>query len=324
MCTAISFSAGDRYFGRTLDYECTYGERAVFVPRNFPLSFRAAGALKRHLAIYGTAHLAGNYPLFYEAANEKGLALAGLNFPAYARYLPPQEGKIDLAPYEFTLHLLGTCETLEEARSLLGKVNFAAIPFGENYPLSPLHYLLSDGKESLVIEPREDGLHIFENPTGALTNSPPFDYHLLRLADHMQVTSRLAENRFSERLPISPYSRGMGGMGLPGDLSSVSRFVRAVFTKENAHIYGTEAEDVGQFFHILGAVEQVDGCAQVEHGYEKTVYTSCYNCDKLHYFYTTYGNRRITEIDWSGADREGRELLSYPLLEREDILKQNG
>ncbi len=324
MCTAISFSAGDRYFGRTLDYECTYGERAVFVPRNFPFAFREAGELKRHRAIYGTAHLAGNYPLFYEAANEDGLALAGLNFPGYARYLPPKEGKINLAPYEFTLHLLGSCRDLKEARALLEKVNLAALPFGENYPLSPLHYLLSDGTGSLVIEPREEGLCIFENLAGALTNSPPFDYHLLRLADHMQVTSRLAENRFSEHLPLAPYSRGMGGIGLPGDLSSVSRFVRVVFTKENARFTGKEEEDVGQFFHILGAVEQVDGCAQVEHGYEKTVYTSCYNCDKLHYYYTTYTNRRITEIDWSGADREGRELVSYPFLEEEDIRRQNG
>ena len=116
----------------------------------------------------------------------------------------------------------------------------------------------------------------------------------------------------------------MGAMGLPGDLSSSSRFIRAAFTKMNSVSGSSEEESVSQFFHILGAVEQQRGCCEVAKGkYEITIYTSCCNADKGIYYYTTYDNHRINAVDMHRENLDGSELIRYPLLKDEDIFRQN-
>ena len=137
-----------------------------------------------------------------------------------------------------------------------------------------------------------------KNPVGVLTNNPPFEQQLFNLNNYMQLSPKQPENRFSESLPLHCYSRGMGALGLPGDLSSMSRFVRAAFTKLNAVSDGTEQGSVSQFFHVLGAVEQQRGCCEVAEGqYERTIYTSCCNADMGVYYYSTYDNRCLTAVD---------------------------
>ena len=86
MCTAATYQTKDFYFGRTLDYEFSYGEEIVVMPRRFPLNFRHIGEKAEHYAIIGMAHVAGGVPLFYDAINEKGLGMAGLNFVGNADY----------------------------------------------------------------------------------------------------------------------------------------------------------------------------------------------------------------------------------------------
>jgi choloylglycine hydrolase len=136
----------------------------------------------------------------------------------------------------------------------------------------------------------------------------------------MHLSPREPENQFSDELLLEPYSRGMGALGLPGDLSSQSRFVRAAFVKLNGVSGDEEAESVGQFFHILGSVEQVRGCCEVEAGqYEITQYTSCCNGDRGIYYYTTYGNRQITGVDMRREDLDGEKLISFPLIREEQI-----
>ena len=80
MCTAATYQTKDFYMGRTLDYECSYGEEIVITPRHYPIEFRYAEKNENHYAIIGTAHIAEGYPLYYDAVNEKGLGMAGLNF----------------------------------------------------------------------------------------------------------------------------------------------------------------------------------------------------------------------------------------------------
>lgn len=140
----------------------------------------------------------------------------------------------------------------------------------------------------------------------------------------MQLSPKQPENRFSESLLLHCYSRGMGALGLPGDLSSMSRFVRAAFTKLNAVSDGTEQGSVSQFFHILGAVEQQRGCCEVAEGqYERTIYTSCCNADMGVYYYSTYDNRCLTAVDLHREDLDGSTLAAYPLVTEQQILWQN-
>lgn len=144
----------------------------------------------------------------------------------------------------------------------------------------------------------KDGLKIYDNPTGVMTNNPPFDQQMFLLNNYRGLSPRQPENRFSEKLPLECYSRGMGALGLPGDLSSASCFARVAFTKMNSVSGDSEEESVGQFFHILGSVEQQRGCCEVAEGkYEITIYTSCCNATKGIYYYTTYTNRQITAVD---------------------------
>lgn len=324
MCTAATYRTDDFYMGRTLDYEFSYGEEITVMPRNFPLSFRHGGGTDRHYAIIGMAHVADGYPMFYDAVNEKGLGMAGLNFAASARYSELEDGKQNVAQFEFIPWVLSQFASLGQARSAIEKINLVGTTYDSRYPAAKMHWIIADKSGAITVEPTEGGLKIYDNAPGVLTNEPPFDMQLFNLNNYMRLSPRQPENSFSDALDLGTYSRGMGGLGLPGDLSSMSRFVRAVFTKLNSLSGSGEAESVGQFFHILGSVEQVRGCCEVaQDKYEITIYTSCFNADKGVYYYTTYNNRRITAVDMHRENLDSDSLARYPMLDKEDVLRQN-
>ena len=324
MCTAATYRTKDFYFGRTLDYEFSYGEEITVTPRNYPFSFRYLPEKREHSAIIGMAHVEEDYPLYYDAVNEKGLGMAGLNFVGNAVYGEVREGKENVAVFELIPYILSQCENTEEARELLGKIQITDTKFKEQLPNGRLHWIIADEKEAITVESVTEGLKIYENAPGVLTNNPPFPMQMFQLNNYMQLSSRQPENLFSDQLSLETYSRGMGALGLPGDLSSASRFVRVAFTKLHARSGEGEADSVGQFFHILGSVEQTRGCCELENGkYEITIYTSCCNATKGIYYYTTYTNRQITAVDMHREKLDGTELIRYPMLEEEQIRLQN-
>ena len=324
MCTAATYCTKDHYFGRTLDYEVSYGESVVITARNFPFVFRHTAPMEHHYAIIGMATVAGDYPLYYEATNEKGLSMAGLNFPGNADYKPLAAGKENVATFELIPWLLGQCATVAEAKVHLAEINLANTPFSEMFPVSPLHWILADRNEAITIESVKSGLQIYENPVGILTNNPPFDYQMTNLSNYLHLSTEQPENHFAPELGLAPYSRGMGMLGMPGDLSSASRFVRAAFTKLHSISGDTESESISQFFHILGAVAQQRGCVHMGDGkYEITIYTSCCNTDRGIYYYTTYENSQITGVDMHRENLEGEKLIAYPLVTGQQIRMQN-
>lgn len=328
MCTAATYKTNDFYFGRTFDYEFSYGEEAVVTPRNYAFSFRKMGEMKTHFAMIGTAFVAGGYPLYYEAVNEKGLGMAGLNFEGNADYKEMAEGKDNVTPFEFIPWILGQCETVADARALLDKINLVDIPFSEQLPLSPLHWMISDKEESITVESVKDGLKVYDNPVGVMTNNPPFDKQLFSLNNYRQLQTATPENTFMSRalgeVELDAYSRGMGGMGLPGDLSSQSRFVRVAFTKVNSLSAADEMSSVSQFFHILESVAQARGlCDLGDDKYEITIYTSCYNTASGVMYYNCYDNHQISKVDMHKEDLDGGELARYPLITKEQFCEQN-
>lgn len=324
MCTAATYKTKDFYFGRTLDYEFSYGDEVTITPRNSPLHFREQGDLNTHYAIIGMAHVAKNYPLYYDAINEKGLGMAGLNFVGNAVYRERKAGKDNVAQFEFIPWILGKCATVREARKLIEKINLLNIPFNEQLPVAQLHWIISDSEESITVESVKEGIKIYENPVGVLTNNPPFDKQMFNLNNYMHLSVRSPENNFSKDLNLTTYSRGMGAIGLPGDLSSQSRFVRVAFTKMNSISGDGELESVSQFFHILNSVDQQRGCCELDNGkYEITLYTSCCNTNKGIYYYTTYNNHQITAVNMHKENLDGNELVHYPLITEEQIKIQN-
>ena len=309
MCTAITYKTKDCYFGRNLDLERGYGERVVVTPRNFPFAFRHAAPLDAHYAMIGMAVVADSYPLYFEATNEKGLSMAGLNFPRNAVYGDYTEGKTNLAPFELIPYLLGAYATVREARDALADICVVDCPYSEDLPVTPLHWLIADGVKAIVLECTKDGMRVYDNPYGVLTNNPPFDFHLQNIKNYMSLHEGAAENRLTA-VPMENYSLGMGALGLPGDFSSTSRFVRAVFVKEKSVADGSEAESVNQFFHILRAVAMPKGCVQTPSGeYEYTRYSSCCNTDTGVYYYTTYENATPRRVAMREFDLDGASLF---------------
>lgn len=316
MCTALSFNSDDHYFGRTLDYEFSYGESVVVLPRNFELRYRHTHALKYHLAMIGTAHIEDGYPLFYEAANEAGLCIAGLNFVGNAVYSAhdlPAPDKTDIASFELIPWVLSSCDSLIMAKELLERTRVVDTPFSKKLPASELHWMISDKNGSTVLELTKDGMHIFDDPVGVLTNNPPFESQMLMLSNYAGLSAAQTNVSFGGGLELPLYSRGMGALGLPGDLSSTSRFVRAAFTRANTARPHGENESVNAFFRILGTVEQTKGCCLVGDKYEYTIYTSCINATRGVYYYKTYDSLGISAVDMHATDLDGDRLSVYPM-----------
>lgn len=324
MCTAISWNGKHHYFGRNLDLEYGYPASICITPRNYPFNFRYCPQLDRHYAMIGTAAIADGYPLYFEATNECGLSIAGLNFPGNAAYLPPVAGKDNISPFELIPWLLGQCADLEHAKKLLANVNLANIPFSEQYPLSPLHWLVSDSTGSIVLEAMADGLHIYDDPIGVLTNNPPFPYHQYNLANYMSLSPQQAENHFAPEAEIIPYSNGMGSIGLPGDFSSASRFVKAAFVKLNSGPCNTVEADVVHYFHMLQSVAMPRGSVIMPDGRcEITRYSCCCDTTAGIYYYTTYENMAISAVDLHKENLDSCELSTFPMLTATVINKQN-
>lgn len=321
MCTAISYSCNNaHYFGRNLDLEYSYHEQVVITPRDYPFPLRCGLKLERHYAMIGMATISDGYPLYYEATNEHGLSAAGLNFPANAAYLSKASKKDNITPFELIPWILGQCSNVAEARELLQNVNMWNLPFSREFPLSPLHWMIADSECNIVVEPMSDGIKIYNNPIGVLTNNPPFPYHLYHLADYRMLSPAQSENRFCCK-DLKPYSNGMGAIGLPGDFSSASRFVRAAFVKENS---ASDGDDVNQFFHILSSVAMPRGSIVMHDGrHEITLYSSCCDTNKGIYYYTTYYNSRITAIDMHRCALASDQLTVYPLRNNTDIYCEN-
>ena len=320
MCTAISYRSGDHYFGRNLDLEYGYQEAVTVTPRRFPFRFRMMPPQEQHYAMIGMATVVDGEPLYYEATNEKGLSMAGLNFPVSARYLPPQEGAVNIAPFEFIPWILSRCATTDQAEETLSRLRLVDIPFSHKLPLTPLHWMICDRERSIVVEPMADGIRIFHDPVGVLTNEPPFDHHLSRLTDCMGLSPELPRDTFSEHCHLTPYSNGMGAIGLPGDYSSASHFVRACFVKLNSISEKDEVSGVSQFFHILSSVAMPRGCVRTHKGNEITRYSSCCNTDRGIYYYTTYDTSQIIGIDMHREDLDGKGLSLYPIDDQPRIL----
>ena len=181
MCTAITYQSYNNYFGRNFDYEISYNEMVTITPRKYPLVFRKVENLDHHYAIIGITADVESYPLYYDAMNEKGLCIAGLNFAGYADYKKYDADKVNITPFELIPWLLGQFSSVREVKKNIQKLNLININFSEQLPLSPLHWLVADKQESIVIESVKEGLKIYDNPVGVLTNNPNFDYQLFNL-----------------------------------------------------------------------------------------------------------------------------------------------
>ena len=343
MCTAICYGG---LAGRTLDLEFSFGEEVVISPRGFVREYVSLGRIEQKNALIGTAILRSGVPMYYDAMSERGLYMAALNFPAYAVYRDRIDGMRNLASGELIPYILGSSRSLEEAKSHLREINIT--PDGLlGLPSTPMHWLLTDGKQALVAEPRDRGLVLTENPHGILTNAPNIEYQMTKLADFMHISPTNPQNSLTNKTEISTYSRGMGGIGIPGDFSSCSRFAKAAFLAANAREIGTitpqtvENSDnlytnipqnarniaenntnkaISTFFHITEQISVPYGCVLTDEGRAVyTVYTSCADLARGVYYLTTYSCRTPHAVALTTARATATAPLRFPHPTREVI-----
>jgi choloylglycine hydrolase len=326
MCTAIIYGENNRYFGRNLDYEKTFGESVVIVPRNFCLPFRYAPKMCKHYAFIGMAHVANGYPLLYEATNEAGLSIAGLNFVGNCHFATScLDMHENLCQFEIIPYIMGKCANVEQAKRVLERLNLLGEPFSPDLPVAELHWIIADSCECIVLETTRCGVNIICNKVGVLTNNPPFKFHLDNLNLYRHLSNSDPKQAFGEDIPFDVFSRGMGAFGLPGDWSSTSRFVRAAFVRANAMDAlgedrergidhgGKDYESIAQFFHILSSVSMVKGCVKVGDGFEFTQYSSCCDTERGIYCFKSYDKTYVQYVDMNEYDINSRELIEIPL-----------
>lgn len=326
MCTSIIYTAnGQHYFGRNLDLEISFGEHPVITLRNYVFKYRKLPNRKATYAMIGMAIVKDNYPLYFDAANEKGLGIAGLNFDGPCHYFSESAEKDNVAPFELIPYLLSQYTSVEEVKNALKNINLVDINFSEKLQVSPLHWLIADktGK-SIVVESTVSGLHVYDNPVSVLTNNPEFPEQFANLANYINISPAQPENTLIPDANINLYSRGLGTHHLPGGMDSASRFVKVAFVLAHAPKGQNEAKSITNYFHVLHSVEQPKGTDEVRpNSYEYTIYSDGTNLETGTVYYTNYENNQINAIKLEHENVDGEKIINYDLLEKQEIHYQN-
>ena len=312
MCTAIHLIE-DGFFGRTLDFEMSFGERLVAMPREY----MTMGEAKNRYSMIGVGVMREKSVLYFDGMNEWGLSGAALNFPGYAVYDKNEGVKASISSSVFLSFVLGFCKSICEVKDILKNVSISGESFAPDLPVSPLHWMFADATGSVVVESVREGLRIYDNPFGVLTNAPDFNYHTTRLADFVGLRADNPEKCLTDT-HISLYSRGLGALGLPGDYSSCSRFIRALFVKENTRKSKNKKADIVRMRHILSSVSIPLGCVITKEGKPvSTIYTSMCHGERLTYYFYSYGCSNLRGIK---LNPEAKELMTLDIYE-EDIVQ---
>lgn len=314
MCTGVRFvdSNGGMYFGRNLDWSVPYGQKVVITPRGYKYDSAFLGEMTmKGGAIIGMAIVAENTPLYFDCANESGLAIAGLNFPGYAQYAETAiDGKTNVAAYEFPLWVVANFTTVEEVEKALKDTAIVAKPINEQYPVSQLHWIIGDAKRSIVVEYTANGMEIFENDVDVLTNQPSYGWHKENLRNYMNLFPQMPKEVKWGKAKMTAFGSGSLMRGLPGDYYSPSRFIRVAYLNTHYPIKSTEEENVSRLFHTLAGVAMIDGAAQMGDGKcELTIYTGGYSATAKTYYYNTYENPAIQKVAMGDYDLDTAELI---------------
>ena len=317
MCTGLALETKDglHLFGRNMDIEYSFNQSIIFIPRNFKCVNKSnKKELTTKYAVLGMGTIFDDYPTFADGMNEKGLGCAGLNFPVYVSYSKEDiEGKTNIPVYNFLLWVLANFSSVEEVKEALKNANIVDIPISENIPNTTLHWMISDitGK-SIVVEQTKEKLNVFDNNIGVLTNSPTFDWHVANLNQYVGLRyNQVPEFKLGDQ-SLTALGQGTGLVGLPGDFTPASRFIRVAFLRDAMIKNAKDSIDLIEFFHILNNVAMVRGSTRtVEEKSDLTQYTSCMCLEKGIYYYNTYENNQINAIDMNKENLDGNEIKTY-------------
>ena len=313
MCTGVRFddSNGNMYFGRNLDWSVPYGQKVVITPRGYKYKTAFLGENANSPALIGMGIIAEKTPLYFDCANEHGLAVAGLNFPGYAKYAEAAiDGKTNVAAYEFPLWVALNFKAVDEVEKALKDVAIVARPINDQYPVSQLHWIIGDAKRSIVVEYTERGMEIFKNDVDILTNQPGYAWHKENLRNYMNLFPQMPKEVKWRKETLTAFGSGSLMRGIPGDYYAPSRFVRVAYLNTHYPDKTSEEENVSRLFHTLTGVAMIDGAAAMADGaFEKTIYTGGYSSKTKTYYYSTYEDPAIVSVKMEDFDLNSADLI---------------
>lgn len=315
MCSGIRFTddKGAMYFARNLDWSSGYGQKVVVTPHGYSHPYALGAESSNNYAVIGPCIVIDDVPLYFDCANEHGLAIAGLNFPGYAQFEEaPVDGKVNLAAYEFPLWVARNFASVDEVEKALANVTIVAKPVNDELPVALLHYLIGDKDRSIVVEYMPDGMHVHHDDVDVLTNQPTFDWHVEHLRSYMNLSPEFVGSVTWGKQELAPYGSGGQLVGLPGSSYSPDRFVRVAYLNSHYPQKSGEADNVSRMFHTLAGVAMIDGEAKMEDGsFEKTIYTGGISMATKTYYMSTYEDPAIKAYPMGDADLDASSLHTF-------------
>lgn len=319
-CTGLLTVASDRSTvnGRTVEFGIDLDMSVAVVPRGYAFVGKTpSGSGLAYKAKYAAAGIyCFDSPVLMDGINEKGLVAAAFYFPGYASYakMSASNQSRGLSPVDFTNWILTQFATLEEVKAGIKSVVIAPTVL-ENWGSTPppFHYIVYDKSgRSIVIEPIDGALVVYENDLGVITNSPTFDWHITNLGNYVNLTPYNVGALTLRNLTAQGFGQGSGMLGLPGDFTPPSRFVRATFFSVAALPSKDSSEAVDQTFHILNQFDiPLGSVRQKEQGatsYDYTQLTSVKDPQTLEYFFRSYDNEAIEYVNLSHFDLNSKEI----------------
>lgn len=321
-CTGIRLTADDgaSVSGRTIEFGEALDTKVAVIPKNYTFTGKApkGDGLVYHSKYAAVGIYCFDYQVLMDGINEMGLVAASFYFPGYANYsdITEENQSKALSPVEFPNWILTQFATLEEVKAALSSVVIGPTVtkgWGETPP--PFHYIVYDKSgDSLVIEPLDGKLVVYESKIGTITNSPTFDWHMTNLRNYINLTTFDAKPITLRGVELAPFGQGSGMVGLPGDFTPPSRFVRAAIFSSTATPSQDSQSAVYQAFHILnqfdipiGIVNQkVDGIVKTDY----TQLTSVKDPKELRYYFKTYQDQTIQFIDLNHFDLNAKNIKS--------------
>ena len=331
-CTGVKLVSqdGSIVHGRTLEFGVKVELSVAVVPRKFQFTGTTPkGPGLAYKAKYGSVGMmAFGKPALLDGFNEKGLAVGTFYFPGFAEYptITTENQSRALSPIEFPNWILTQFATIEEVKENLSKVLIAPTTIQEWGPTAPpFHYIVFDKSgKCLVIEPIKGQLRTYDNPLGVFTNSPTFEWHMENLRNYIHLTALNAKPLQTAGLTFSSFGQGSGMLGMPGDFTPPSRFVRAAFFSITALPSPTAKECVGQLFHVLNQFDIPIGVVRAE---ENSViyfdYTQCIcvrDPQSLKYYFKTADNQTIRMVNLNSFDLDAKSLKQMNLAQEEEYL----
>ena len=330
-CTGIRIKPNDGSViaARTLEFAANLESNVIVIPRAVESAGTAPGDKPglRWKSKYGSVGANGfNLPAIVDGLNEKGLGIGLFYFPGYAKYQSVKEEDVGkaIAPWELPAYLLGNCATVKEAVDAARNVRVGEVVQKNMGLVPPCHYIVNDASgQCVVLEYVSGELKIHDNPLGVITNSPTFDWHITNLRNYVNLTVNNVPAVDIAGIKLPSFGQGSGMLGLPGDFTPPSRFIRAVAFSQSALPVATAHEGVLQAFHILNQFDIPKGAARgVDNGKEVadyTLWTSVSDLTNLRYHFRTFNNSRIRMIDLKKMDLDAKEIKTVSMAGEEVI-----